>query len=143
MERRGGIPLRYAGGIVPKSLEKLYFIGMIAPRGPQISIYGTQAKLAIRMIALHEAAADGFAGVAGYLGRLQEDEDRIDIVRAVWLKQLEDTERLLDAYVVLQLAKEHVAVWHSCRIRTEWAAPARFEELVRPAAEGGPGCALT
>jgi hypothetical protein len=110
LERRGGIPLRHAGGIVPKGLEKLYFIGMIAPRGPQIPIYGTQAKLAIRMIALHEAAADGFAGVGGYLGRLQEDEDRIDIVRAVWLKQLEDTERLLDAYVVHELAKEHVAV---------------------------------
>lgn len=98
IERRNGIPLRYAGGIVPKGLEKLYYIGLAAPRGPQIPVYGVQAKLALRMVALHEAAPNGFAGVAEYLGSLQEDDDRIDIVRVVWQEQLADTERLLSAY---------------------------------------------
>jgi cation diffusion facilitator CzcD-associated flavoprotein CzcO len=97
VERRNGAPLRYAGGVVPKGLEKLYYIGMAAPRGPQIPVYGVQAKLAIRMIALHEAASGGFAGVATYLGGLQDDEHRIDIVRAVWEEQMTDTGRLLDA----------------------------------------------
>ncbi|TPW74239.1 flavin-containing monooxygenase [Schumannella soli] len=98
VERRNGAPLRYAGGIVPKGLEKLYYIGMAAPRGPQIPVYGVQSKLALRMVALHEAADGGFAGVAAYLGGLQDDDDRIDIVRAVWNEQLADTERLLDAF---------------------------------------------
>lgn len=31
LERRREVPLRHGGGIVPKGLEKLYFIGMIAP----------------------------------------------------------------------------------------------------------------
>lgn len=100
LERSNGVPLRYAGGVVPKGLEKLYFIGLSAPRGPQIPIYGIQSKLAIRMIALHEAEADGFTPVAGYLDQLQTADDRIDIVRPIWLEQLADTERLLDAYVV-------------------------------------------
>lgn len=98
VERRAGVPLRYAGGIVPKGLEKLYYIGLASPRGPQIPVYGVQSKLAIRMIALHEAAVGGFAGVERYLSALQEDDDRIDIVRAVWNGQMTDTERLLDAF---------------------------------------------
>jgi hypothetical protein len=105
--RRKGVPLRYAAGVVPKGLEKLYYIGMAAPRGPQISVYGVQAKLAIRMIALHEATPGGFAGVAAYLGELQEDEDRIDIVRAVWTQQLADTQRLLDAFATARVHELH------------------------------------
>ncbi|WIB34398.1 FAD-dependent oxidoreductase [Curtobacterium sp. MCSS17_005] len=98
IERRSDIPLRHAGGLIPKGLEKLYYIGLVAPRGPQIPVYGVQAKLATRVLALHEAAADGSAGVADYLGRLQADEDRIDIVRNEWFDMLADTERLFDAY---------------------------------------------
>lgn len=98
IERRGSVPLRYAGGLVPKGLEKLYYIGLTAPRGPQIPVYGVQTKLAIRMIALHEAAEGGFAGVERYLAALQDADDRIDIVRAVWNEQMADTGRLLDAF---------------------------------------------
>ncbi len=100
LHRSRGVPLRYAGGIVPQGLEKLYFIGLAAPRGPQINIYGVQTKLAITMIALHEAAGPRGAGVQSYLSRLQEPDDRIDIVRATWLEQMADTERLLAAYTL-------------------------------------------
>lgn len=102
VQRRDGAPLRYAAGVVPKGLEKLYYIGLAAPRGPQIPVYGVQAKLAIRIIRLHEQAPDGFAAIAAYLAELQRDEDRIDIVRAVWNEQLADTERLLDAAAAAQ-----------------------------------------
>lgn len=98
IERSKGVPLRYAAGIVPQGLEKLYYIGLSAPRGPQIPVYGVQSKLAIRLIALHEQNPAGFAGVQAYLATLQEADDRIDIVRAVWNEQLADTERVLDAF---------------------------------------------
>jgi hypothetical protein len=98
VQRRNDVPLRFAAGIVPAGLEKLYYIGLAAPRGPQIPVYGIQAKLAIRMVQLHEAAGEGGAGVGSYLAALQQPDDRIDIVRVVWNEQLADTERLLDAF---------------------------------------------
>lgn len=93
-----GAPVRYAGGIVTEPVEKLYFIGLIAPRGPQIPIYGMQAKLVAKMIELHEQAGPGGAPVARYLASLQEPETGIDVVRDGWLRQMADTERLLAAY---------------------------------------------
>jgi hypothetical protein len=106
LQRRNGVPLRYAGGVVPVGLEKLYFIGLAAPRGPQIPVYGVQAKLAIRMIALHEAAGEHGAWVQAYLAGLQQADDRIDIVRKVWNEQMADTERLLDAYEMIRPNKQ-------------------------------------
>lgn len=87
------VPVRYAGGIVPDGVEGLYFIGLIAPRGPQIPIYGEQAKLVARMVRLAEKGVH----VAGHFKKLQEPETRIDIVRAIWNDQMADTERLLQA----------------------------------------------
>ncbi len=94
--RSQGVPLRYAGGIVPAGLEKLYYIGLTAPRGPQLPVYGVQAKLAARMIALHEAAPGGCAGIAEHLAQRRTADDRIDIVRAEWTEQLAEAERDLD-----------------------------------------------
>jgi cation diffusion facilitator CzcD-associated flavoprotein CzcO len=96
--RDAGAPVRYGAGIIPEGLEKLYYVGLIAPRGPQIPIYGVQAKVVARMISLHEKAGPQGAGIGAYLSTLQEPETRIDIVRDVWLEQLADTERLLDAF---------------------------------------------
>jgi len=53
---RNRVPIRYAGGILPEGAEKLYFVGLMAPRGPQMPIYAEQAKLVARMAALHEEA---------------------------------------------------------------------------------------
>ncbi|GCB51346.1 NAD(P)/FAD-dependent oxidoreductase [Streptomyces sp. NL15-2K] len=93
-----GAPVRYAAGIVTEAVEKLYFIGLIAPRGPQFPVYGMQTKLVAKMIELHEQAGPGGAPVARYLASLQEPETGIDVVRDGWLRQLADTERLLAAY---------------------------------------------
>lgn len=90
-----GVPIRRAGGILPEGTEQLYFVGLIAPRGPQIPIYGTQAKLVARMIALAEA---GMPDVTTQFTKLQDGELRVDIVRATWLEQMADTERLLEAF---------------------------------------------
>ncbi|MFE5838110.1 flavin-containing monooxygenase [Arthrobacter sp. NPDC056493] len=102
--RRKGAPVRYGAGIVPEGLEKLYYVGMIAPRGPQIPIYGMQAKLVARMIGLHTRAGGNGASIGTYISGLQEPEDRIDIVRDIWLDQMKDTERLLHAFEAAQSA---------------------------------------
>jgi hypothetical protein len=94
---RSGTPVRYAGGILPERAEKLYFVGLIAPRGPQIPIYGVQAKLIARMIALHTHAGPRGLALSNYFATVQDPELRIDIVRAIWNDQMSDTERLLGA----------------------------------------------
>lgn len=94
---RNRVPVRYAGGILPEGAEKLYFVGLMAPRGPQIPIYGEQAKLVARMAALHEEAGPSGLELSKYFGSVQDPELRIDIVRAIWLDQMADTERLLTA----------------------------------------------
>ncbi|MFE4835663.1 hypothetical protein ACFRAU_13410 [Arthrobacter sp. NPDC056691] len=83
---------------------------MSAPRGPQIPVYGVQAKAALQMIELHETAGKGGAGIAAYLSALQAADDRIDIVRAVWEEQMADTRRLLAAYPKARMvpARENV-----------------------------------
>lgn len=107
--RRNGVPLRVAGGLVPHGLEKLYYIGLTAPRGPQLPIYGVQAKIADRIIRLHEQAGPAGADVAAYLGQLQETDARIDIPRDVWNDQTADTERLLDAFTATRYESASVA----------------------------------
>jgi hypothetical protein len=94
---RSGVPARYAGGILPQGAEKLYFVGLIAPRGPQIPIYGVQTKLIARMLALHAAAGPQGLALTRYFATMQDPELRIDIVRAIWNEQMADTERLLSA----------------------------------------------
>ena len=92
--RQDDVPLRVGGAVVPLDLEKLYLIGMIGARGPQPPIYSIQADLAVRMIALHESA-DGFLPIAGPLTQLQPHEWRIDILRPLWLDQVEQTKSAL------------------------------------------------
>ena len=55
---RGGVPLRTAGGVVPAGLDRLYLIGMAAPRGPQIMLYPIQSRLALAMVQLWEDGWD-------------------------------------------------------------------------------------
>ena len=102
---RQGVPVRRAGGILPEGVEKLYFVGLIAPRGPQIPIYGAQTKLIVRMIRLYEEAGWQGLALSNYFATLQEPELRIDIVRPVWLEQMADTERLLTALEAAPMAR--------------------------------------
>jgi hypothetical protein len=102
---RSGTPVRYAGGILPEGAEKLYFVGLIAPRGPQIPIYGVQAKLIARMIDLHTYAGPRGLALSNYFATVQDPELRIDVVRAIWNDQITDTERLLGALEAVPAAR--------------------------------------
>ncbi|MFT4219766.1 MAG: NAD(P)-binding domain-containing protein [Microbacterium sp.] len=91
----GDVPLRQGGAIVPAGLEKLYLVGLIAPRGAQAPVYQIQTRLITRMLRLHEEGKLPH-GIGPLLAH-QEPDDRIDIVRTAWLDQIDDTERAVRA----------------------------------------------
>lgn len=104
LSKQDGVPLRVGGAVVPLNLEKLYLIGMIGARGPQPPIYPIQADIAVRMIALHESSPDGFTPIAGPLTQAQSHEWRIDILRPLWLEQVEQTKVALQVLAAAQPA---------------------------------------
>jgi hypothetical protein len=105
--KQDGVPLRVGGAVVPLDLEKLYLVGMIGARGPQPPIYPIQADLALRMIAIHESSASGFVPIAGPLTQAQSHEWRIDILRPLWLDQVEQTKVALSVLAASQPASAH------------------------------------
>lgn len=92
--KHGTMPIKHAAGIIPAGLENLYYIGLTAPRGPQIPIYGMQAELVAKMLRIQES---GTVSVAEFLSQRFPPEHGIDIVRAPWLKELSEVETALDA----------------------------------------------
>jgi len=101
LELQDGVPLRVAAAVLPLNLEKLYLIGLIAPRGAQPPVYPIQAELAVAMARLHAADPRGWTRVCGRFMETDEREWRIDILRPTWLEQVERTRGRL-----LQMALE-------------------------------------
>lgn len=92
LQRRDGVPLRVAGLTTPVGLDRLWFVGLAAPRGPQLPVYSAQSRLVARLLRLVEADVDVSAAFAR-----QTPDARIDIVRAVWNEQMRETTRIVDA----------------------------------------------
>lgn len=91
IRREEGIPLRVAGCILPfRGPARLYFVGLCAPRGPQLPVYSDQAELIMQMLELEEHLDRPLAGL---FSELDTPEARIDIVRAVWNEQMKRTRR--------------------------------------------------
>lgn len=90
---RDGAPLRTAGMILPVGVENLYFVGLAAPRGPQPPAYSLQAQLLVRMLRLRER---GGPALAQHFAAIEPAESRIDIVRKIWLQQMQRAGRTLD-----------------------------------------------
>ncbi len=90
LQWQDGVPLRTAGCVLPKrGPGRLYFIGLTAPRGPQFPVYSRQAALVVRMLRLQERLATPLAETFTSHGAA---EARIDLVRSVWLKQMDRAE---------------------------------------------------
>lgn len=88
-----GVPLRLGAMTVPLGLERLFFVGLAAPRGPQLPVYSAQAQLLVRALTL---VARGVP-VAAALARAGDEPDaRIDVLRPIWQKQLTRTQRRFD-----------------------------------------------
>lgn len=99
VKKDGTMPVKHAAGIIPAGLDNLYYIGLIAPRGPQIPIYGMQAKLVAKMLRLREARD---VALSDFLEDRFEPETGIDIVRAPWLDELAEVETVLDSLAFAQ-----------------------------------------
>jgi hypothetical protein len=93
LRERDGVPLRTAGLTLPIGLEHLYFVGLAAPRGPQLPVYSTQAELVVRMLELDPARR---SALAAHFAEIDVPDARIDIVRALWNKQMRDAHKTLD-----------------------------------------------
>ena len=90
---RDGVPLRTAGLTLPVGAENLYLIGLAAPRGPQLPVYSAQAELVARMLRLDPARR---SALAARFAETDVPDARIDIVRAIWARQMRDAQRTLD-----------------------------------------------
>jgi hypothetical protein len=86
LESADGVPLRVGGMTLPVGLERLYFVGLAAPRGPQLPVYSAQARLIAKF--LRTAAP-----VSAILARSSRPESRIDIPRHEWTRDMQRTER--------------------------------------------------
>jgi cation diffusion facilitator CzcD-associated flavoprotein CzcO len=92
LEWADGVPLRLAGMTLPVGLERLYFVGLAAPRGPQLPVYSAQARLIAKFLTAHERA--GIALSALYR-RSSRPEWRIDIPRHEWQRDMDRTRRCI------------------------------------------------
>jgi len=93
IRREHGIPLRVAGCILPAGgPARLYFVGLCAPRGPQLPVYSDQSDVIMDMLALQERLDEALVDV---FTATDEPESRIDIVRAYWNDQMDRTRRRL------------------------------------------------
>jgi hypothetical protein len=89
-----GVPLRVAGMTVPVGLERLFFVGLAAPRGPQLPVYSAQTRLVAKLLTAQERDG-GFAASALY-ARSSRPEARIDVPRHEWQRDMERAHRRID-----------------------------------------------
>ena len=93
IQREAGIPLRVAGCILPfHGPARLYFVGLCAPRGPQLPVYSDQSEVIMDMLDLQERTNRPLAAL---FSQTDVPERRIDIVRAFWNDQMKRTRRRL------------------------------------------------
>jgi hypothetical protein len=90
----GGVPLRVAGMTVPVGLERLFFVGLAAPRGPQLPVYSAQTRLVAKLLTAQERDG-GFAASTVY-ARSSRAEARIDVPRHEWQRDMERAHRRID-----------------------------------------------
>jgi cation diffusion facilitator CzcD-associated flavoprotein CzcO len=86
LELADGVPLRVAGMTLPVGLERLYFVGLAAPRGPQLPVYSAQARLIAKFLATP-------APVSAILARSSCPESRIDVPRHEWMRDMQRAQR--------------------------------------------------
>jgi Flavin-binding monooxygenase-like len=90
LESVDGVPLRVAGMTLPMGVERLYFVGLAAPRGPQLPVYSAQARLIASFLTAQERTR---IELSARLARSSRPESRIDIPRHEWTRDMHRTRR--------------------------------------------------
>jgi hypothetical protein len=90
LERADGVPLRVAGMTLPVGLERLYFVGLAAPRGPQLPVYSAQARVIAKFLTAQERSD---IALSALYTRSSRPESRIDIPRHEWQRDMDRTRR--------------------------------------------------
>jgi cation diffusion facilitator CzcD-associated flavoprotein CzcO len=88
-----GAPERIAGMTLPVGLGCLYFVGLAAPRGPQLPVYSAQSRLVAQFLRAQERLP---IAVSTAIARGLQPEARIDIPRHEWLRDMRRTQRRID-----------------------------------------------
>ena len=78
---------------LPLGLERLCFVGLAAPRGPQLPVYSAQARLIAKFLTAQERSAIALSATHANASR---PEARIDIPRHEWLRDMDRTHRRID-----------------------------------------------
>jgi hypothetical protein len=88
LQKVDGVPLRVAGMTLPVGLERLYFAGLAAPRGPQLPVYSAQARLIAKFLRAGTPLSAAFAK--------DRPESRIDIPRHEWQRDMDRAHKRID-----------------------------------------------
>ena len=78
---------------LPVGLERLYFVGLAAPRGPQLPVYSAQARLIAKFLTAQERTDVALSAV---LATRSRPEARIDIPRHEWQRDMDRAHRRID-----------------------------------------------
>jgi cation diffusion facilitator CzcD-associated flavoprotein CzcO len=106
LEWADGVPLRVAGMTLPVGLERLYFVGLAAPRGPQLPVYSAQARLIAKFLTAQE---DAGVALSALYARSSRPESRIDIPRHEWQRDMDRTRRRIVRILRRSGARTHAA----------------------------------
>ncbi|MGX5656383.1 flavin-containing monooxygenase [Geodermatophilus nigrescens] len=90
---RDGVPLRVGGMTVPVGVQRLYTVGLASPRGAQFPVFSAQSRLAVRLLALEGRTA---RPLHEELLRAGPPDERVDVLRPLWTRQVAASNRLLD-----------------------------------------------
>jgi hypothetical protein len=93
LETADCVPLRVAGMTLPVGLERLYFVGLAAPRGPQLPVYSAQARLIAKFLTVQERSGIALSATHAKASR---PEARIDIPRHEWQRDMDRSHRRID-----------------------------------------------
>jgi hypothetical protein len=75
---------------LPVGAERLYFVGLAAPRGPQLPVYSAQTRLITKFLTAQERTN---VALSELYARSSHAESRIDIPRHEWQRDLDRAHR--------------------------------------------------
>lgn len=94
LQWRDGVPLRLGATTIPVTLPDLYFVGLGAPRGPQLPTYSAEAMLIERMLTIR---AKHDVDWPAQFSAAMPPTAQMDILRHLWAKELKHSHSVIDS----------------------------------------------